>query len=89
MQFGTVFVKRLEMMKNQAVSVSHGNCSGIAQIFESVRQDLNWWVDNLQSAFSSVKANLLFITIYTNASSTGRDGGRGEWSHYKRHIDRS
>ena len=35
--FGTVFVKRLDILKNQALSVSHGNFSEIAQISDSVR----------------------------------------------------
>ena len=42
MQFGTVFVERLKIIRKQALSVSHGNCSKIAQISDSVRRDLNW-----------------------------------------------
>ena len=39
-QFGTVLVERLEILENQALSISHGNYSAIAQISDSVRQDL-------------------------------------------------
>ena len=73
-QFGTVFVKGLKIIKNQALSVSHRNYSGIAQISDLGRQDLIWWV-NLQSAFNPVKANLPSITVSTDASKTGL--GRG------------
>ena len=82
MQFCTVFVKRLEILKNQALSVGRENYSGIAQISDSVRQDLIRWVDNLQSS----------IAVSFDASKTvfrGGGGGEREWSHYRRHVDRS
>ena len=81
MQFCTVFVKRLKILKNQALSVSHENYSGIAQISDSVRQDLIWWVDNLQSS----------IAVSFDASKTVCLGGGWGWglgermSHYRRH----
>ena len=74
-QFGIVFVKRLDILKSQALTISHGSYSGIAQISDSVRQDLISWVDNLQSAFNPVKANLSCITAYTDISKIGWDGG--------------
>ena len=47
----------------------------MVEISDSVRQDLIWWVDNLQSAFNPVQANLPSINVSTDASKTERGGG--------------
>jgi hypothetical protein len=66
-----VFYKRLEIAKNDALSKQCGNFDAEITITQCMREDLNWWVNNVDKYPTPVNRGKPDIVIKSDASKKG------------------
>lgn len=73
-QFGMIFIKRMEILKIRGLSTSSGNYDAMIELTAEVRYDLQWWIDNIMTCSSPVSYSKPQITVRSDASKTGWGG---------------
>ena len=76
-EYGPLFHRYLDNEKTLALKNSAGNFEAKMRISEHARSDLNWWVNNIQSAYCPVSHGRPDVTVYSDASKTAWGGARG------------
>ena len=66
-----LFYKRLETLKNESLRLNKGDFSAYTLLNEEARDDLKWWLDNLDGFVTPVKRNKPIMTVTSDASKKG------------------
>ena len=69
--FGPLFYRDLEMAKTEALKVNRGGYDSTMVLSDDMKSELQWWVDNLETASSPISNGNPDIVIDTNASLIG------------------
>lgn len=93
--YGKLFYRSLEKEKIKALKISRGNFDASMAVTAEMKQDLTWWIENINSQYRIISRGPPDITIQTDASLSGwgavfdleKIGGR--WSEYEqeKHIN--
>ena len=70
-QYGQIFLKRLETAKAKALLQANFSYEGMLTMTQHIRQDLLWWLANIDSIYRPIVRPNPHITIYTDASFLG------------------
>ena len=70
-EYAPLFYKPLEKVKTAALKQKHGNFNSFMSITPNIRNEIRWWLDNLQSSFKHISHGNPSVTIHTDASLTG------------------
>ena len=86
-EFATVHYKRLEIIKNKALRANKGQWEDIIPICEIMKQDMDWWLNNIDNACYPVDIKPFTREIHCDASFYLGWGGTcdgnkatGDWS---------
>ena len=74
-EFGVTFYTRLEILRNKALKASKGQWDSCIPVCATMREDLTWWLMNIDSAYKAAEPRPFTITIYTDACSDKGWGG--------------
>ena len=66
-----LFYKRLEILKNRGLTDSKGDFSATVSLNQEVRDDLAWWIENLEGFTTPVRRVKPTITVTSDASLKG------------------
>ena len=66
-----LFYKRLEILKNKGLTDSKGDFSATVALNQEVKEDLVWWIDNLEGFTTPVRRAKPTITVTSDASLKG------------------
>ena len=94
-ELGPLFYRDLEHEKSKALSQHYGNYNAKMAITKSMKEELDWWVDNIFTAVRKICHGSPTIVIVTDASTTGwgavcdevHTGGRWSESEANHHIN--
>jgi hypothetical protein len=75
-EFGRVFIKRLEIFKIKSLVKAKGNYAKNCSLNETVKEDIDWWISNLPKAYYPIRDRTPTITVKTDASLKGWGGER-------------
>lgn len=70
-QYGQLYTRQLEMEKIVALANSNQNFSTKIHITDEARQDIQWWIGNINNSYKCIKNDLFDLTLTTDASTTG------------------
>lgn len=70
-KFGQVYIKRLEKAKAAALKHSNFSYEGNITLNNDIRQDLYWWLQNIDQVSRPVSCPNPDLTVYTDASLQG------------------
>lgn len=87
-QWGPLYYRQLEKDKSEALKCNEGNFEALITLSDAGREELEWWIENITTAFVSLKKNEPSVEIKTDASTTGGWGATcdstsqtgGRWS---------
>ena len=87
-QFGKPYYRKLEIEKNVALKEQclKGNYEALISLYPSVKEDLAWWIENVDKAFNPISYGNPVIETRTDASKKGwgayfdGDTTQGSWS---------
>ena len=74
-EFGVTFYTRLEILRSKALKASKGQWDSCIPVCATMREDLTWWLMNIDSAYKAAEPRPFTITIYTDACSDKGWGG--------------
>ena len=94
-QYGQLFYRSLEIAKCEALRQNRGDYSAMMTLNNECRQDLQWWIANVESSNKLICHSPPGITTQSDASLEGWGAVRGEistggrWTHEEtqRHIN--
>ena len=66
-----LYYRQLEKEKNLALKFNKGNFDASVKLSTAARKELQWWVDNIDTAFKPVSPGKPKVTITTDASPIG------------------
>ena len=69
--YGPLFYRDLEMAKTEALKLKRSNYDATMVLSDDMKSELQWWVDNLETATSSISNGNPDIVIDTDASLIG------------------
>ena len=69
--YGPLFYRDLEMSKTEALKLKRGNYDSTMVLSDDMKTELQWWVDNLETATSPISNGNPDIVIDTDASLIG------------------
>ena len=58
-EFGVTFYTRLEILRNKALKASKGQWDSCIPVCATMREDLTWWLMNIDSAYKAAESRLL------------------------------
>ena len=70
-RFAQLYTKLLTMAKNEALSESDYEYDDMMILSDEIREDLNWWVQNLRNVYAPIFVGQPDYTIFTDASLSG------------------
>jgi len=70
-QHANLYIKQLEIAKNQALKLNKGNYEAHMLVTESMRSCLLWWSTHIDTQSNPISRNDPDITLYTDASNIG------------------
>ena len=71
MAYGPLFYRDLEMAKTEALKSNRGNYDSTMVLSDDMKSELQWWVDNLETATCPISNGNPDIVIDTDASLIG------------------
>ena len=83
--FGTIFIKRPEILKIKSLAKNKGNNAAFIRLTDEVKADIQWWTDHITESACPVRVIKPSVVVKTDASKTGLgrvcDGRRigGSW----------
>lgn len=86
-QHGPLHYRTLELGKIKALKCNRGDFDGIMTISEPMKKELQWWCNNIRSAFKPISHGNPDITLTSDASSQGWGSAKGETSTGGRWTD--
>ena len=69
--YGRLYYRNLESNKIQALKHSKGNFDGSMIVTQDMREDLSWWIDNIDTQVRVIRRTSPDITISTDSSMLG------------------
>ena len=72
--FGTIFIKRPEILKIKSLAKNKGNNAAFIRLTDEVKADIQWWTDHITESAYPVRAFKPSVVIKTYASKIGRGG---------------
>ena len=75
--YAPLFYKRLENEKNCALSDNRGDFDAQMALTDIMREDLQWWIDNIQHASKPVYQRKITVVLHSDASKKGWGGTCG------------
>ena len=90
--YGKLYYRQLDIEKSEALRKSKGNYKGLVSLSAKARQDLVWWVDNLDTEYVEVHKKVPSREIFSDASDTGWGGHMeaqntgGKWLQSEIHL---
>ena len=78
MQYGGAHVKSIEMEKNVALARCAGDFEGKMRLSHLAKQDIVWWLENIQKAERKIRLQAPKVEICTDASTSGWGAHRGQ-----------
>ena len=90
--YARLYYRQLDIEKTQALKHSKGNYKEHVSLSRLAIQDLQWWLDNLDTAFVDANPKIPDIIITCDASNLGWGGWmgtkstQGQWSERERQI---
>ena len=66
--YGKLFYRQLDNEKTSALKENAGNCEAKMKLSPLVKEDLNWWIDNIIGNSCPTVHEKPFITVYSDAS---------------------
>lgn len=90
--YGWLYTKLFEREKFLALQNSNGNYDAIMKISSYLKQDFQWWIDNIATSVNVIRPLQFNLEIFSDASLTGWglycEGrtSRGLWSHSERNF---
>ena len=93
-EYGPLFYRRLDNAKTLALKLNKGNYKAFTTLSNTLKQDLQWWIDNIPTAFKPISHGNSEITISSDASLIGwgascngnRTGGNWTQNEANTHI---
>ena len=70
-QYGQLFYRRLDNLKNKALKDSRGRYDVEVKLTSEVKEDIDWWVSHIKNEKSNVVIEKPELEIETDASKTG------------------
>lgn len=70
-RYAQLFTKRLAIHKNRALAEAGYDYEKTAELSRSVREDMAWWVQNLDKVWAPIFVSVYEDVIYTDASTRG------------------
>lgn len=70
-EYAPLYYKPLEREKDRNLKLKHGNYNSFMKLTASIKQDIQWWVDNLQTSFRKVSHENPSLVLHTDASLKG------------------
>ena len=70
-RYGQVFLKNLEVAKTQALCRNQFNFDRVMEITPTVKQELGWWLDNIDSSYRPILIPNPHLVLFTDASFQG------------------
>jgi hypothetical protein len=96
-QFASLYIKNLEIMKDDLLKQNHGNFDAKMTITMKMKNTLNWWVNNIQDSYKPVRQADPSVTLQTDSSGLGwgcvmlttkhQTGGHWSYMEQKSHIN--
>lgn len=94
-QYGKLFYRNLENKKILALKVSKGNFDNEMFISDDMKEELNWWIENIPHQVRHISHGNAELTIKTDSSMKGwgavleetEIGGRWKDSEKQKHIN--
>lgn len=70
-QYGWLYVKRLERQKFLALKSFNGNYDAKLNVSKTIKEELQWWSQNIKNAYVFISSRTFKYEIFTDASKTG------------------
>ena len=70
-EYGPLFYRKLDNAKTKALRDHKGNYSALIQLSDELKQDLRWWVNNIDLAYCPINYGNTQLTISSDASPLG------------------
>eukprot|EP00794_Sanderia_malayensis_P013238 gene13238-14596_t len=70
-QYGRLHYRDLEMDKTEALKINKGNYKGIMSISQKGKENLQWWLNNIEDSLCNICQPPVDIMLYSDASLTG------------------
>ena len=96
-QFAPLYIKNLEITKDDLLKQNHGNFDAKMTITMKMKNTLNWWVNNIQDSYKPVRQADPSVTLQTDSSGLGwgcvmlttkhQTGGHWSYVEQKCHIN--
>ena len=94
-RFAPIYYKRLEILKNKWLKQAKGDYKQIFQTNDILREELNWWINNVDKHPRPIEIAKISLDIYTDASLSGygmtcegnKTGGLWNFEEKKLHIN--
>ena len=90
-QYGQMFYRRCDIHKNKVLKEGRGNYSVKTTLPEECKEDLRWWIDNIECVTRTIVITKPTAVLETDASNTGwgscttsdspRRSSGGHWSN--------
>ncbi|GFR90208.1 reverse transcriptase/ribonuclease h/methyltransferase [Elysia marginata] len=74
-EYGVNFYSRLEILRNRALRLSAGQWDSYIPVCSIMREDLSWWIHNVDTVSKAADPHPFTVTIYSGASSEKGWGG--------------
>ena len=69
--YGPLFYRQLEIEKSKALKVNYDNYDAKMTLSNTVKDDLKWWIDHVETSFNFISMENPVLIINTDASKTG------------------
>ena len=94
-EFGPLFYRNLEKEKSKALKMNRGDFDEKMSVTLLMCQDLDWWIENVPTAFRKISHGSPIKVITTDASNSGwgsrcdgeKIGGRWSYDEMEYHIN--
>ena len=79
-QYGPLFYRILDNEKTAALKLNRGNYQAKMKLSMNAKNDLNWWIENIETSFKNITCQPPTITVFSDSSKTGWGGIYGDLS---------
>lgn len=95
-QWGPLFYRSLDRLKSTSLKFSAGNFESLTSLTDKTTEELDWWIENLDSSFFPIEKTNPEVEIQTDAASSGgwgavcgqiKTGGRWSETEMNLHIN--
>jgi hypothetical protein len=70
-EYGPLHYRKLEKLKSKELNKQKGNFNKQVELTDDIHEDLDWWIDNVQTVYRVIDHGHPHITMRTDASKSG------------------